>query len=245
MTGVVGDAAPATPATERPRRRRWLRIALAAILVALVVSIPWSAPALMRQMVFFRVQKIEIRGAVYLTPSEVLAKLRVDSTANVWDDAAPLVARLLTHPQIRGASVERKLPSTLVVRVEENLPVALVPNAKGFAVIDGHAMPLPIDPAMTKLDLPIVASRDTAIARLLAELRSGYPSLFDRVSEVRRQGRNELLVRLPAVRVRALADVTADRLAEVRPVEDDLARRHLAVAELDLRYRDQVIARLQ
>ena len=242
MTGVAADAAPSDTA---PRGRRWFRIAVAALLVALVVSIPWSGPALMRRMVFFRVRKVEIRGAVYLTPSEVLAKLRVDSTANVWDDPAPFVARLLTHPQIRGASVERKLPSTLVVRVEENLPVALVPNAKGFAVIDGHAMPLPIDPAMTKLDLPIVASRDTAIARLLAELRAGYPSLFDRVSEVRRQGRNELLVRLPAVRVRALADVTADRLAEVRPVEDDLARRHLAVAELDLRYRDQVIARLQ
>ena len=43
----------------------------------------------------------------------------------------------------------------------------------------------------------------------------------------------------------ALSTVTADRLAEITAVEDDLARRHVAVAELDLRYRDQVIARLQ
>jgi cell division protein FtsQ len=242
MTGGPADGAPTTA----PRRgRRWLRIAVAAIVVALVVSLPWAGPAILRNLVFFRVRKVEIRGAVYLTPSEVLAKLRVDSTANVWDDPSPLVARLMTHPQIRAATVSRKLPSTLVVRVEENLPVALVPNAKGFAVIDGHGMPLPIDPAATKLDLPIVAARDTAIARLLAELRAGYPTLFKRVSEVSREGRNELLVRLPAVRVRALANVTADRLAEITPVEDDLARRHLAVAELDLRYRDQVIARLQ
>lgn len=242
MTGVPVDGAPA----RAPRRGpRWLRIAVAAIVVAFIVSLPWSGPAILRNLVFFRVRKVEIRGAVYLTPSEVLAKLRVDSMANVWDDPSPLVARLMTHPQIRSAIVSRKLPSTLVVRVEENLPVALVPNAKGFAVIDGHGMPLPIDPAATKLDLPIVAARDTMIARLLAELRAGYPTLFNRVSEVRREGRNELLVRLPAVRVRALATVTADRLAEIAPVEDDLARRHLAVAELDLRYRDQVIARLQ
>ena len=242
MTGVPVDGAPAKPPRRGPR---WLRIAVAAILVAIVVSLPWSGPAILRNLVFFRVRKIEIRGAVYLTPSEVLARLRVDSTANVWDDPSPLVARLMTHPQIRAATVTRKLPSTLVVRVDENLPVALVPNAKGFAVIDGHGMPLPIDPAATKLDLPIVASRDTMIARLLAELRAGYPTLFNRVSEVSREGRNELLVRLPAVRVRALATVTADRLAEIAPVEYDLARRHLAVAELDLRYRDQVIARLQ
>jgi len=241
MTGGPADGAGAA---ER-RGPRWPRIAAAAILAVLILSLPWSAPALFRKLVFFRVRKVEIRGAVYLTPSEILAKLRVDSTANVWDDPAPLVARLMTHPQILSATVTRKLPATLVVRVEENLPVALVPNAKGFAVIDGHGMPLPIDPAATKLDLPIVASRDTLVARLLAELRAGYPTLFNRVSEVRREGRNELLVRLPAVRVRALANVSADRLAEVTPVEDDLARRHLAVAELDLRYRDQVIARLQ
>jgi hypothetical protein len=40
-------------------------------------------------------------------------------------------------------------------------------------------------------------------------------------------------------------DVTARRLAEIYPVEGDLARRRARVAELDLRYRDQVIARLQ
>jgi cell division septal protein FtsQ len=242
MTTGLADAPPA-PAPSR--RRRALRIALVALLAIIVVSLPWSGPAIMRELVFFRVRKVEIRGAVYLTPSEILAKLRVDSSANVWDDSRPLVARLMTHPQIRAVTVTRKLPGTLVVRVQENLPVALVPNAKGFAVIDGRGQPLPIDPAATKLDLPIVAARDTAIARLLADLRIGYPSLFGRVSEVRRQGRNELLVRLPAVRVRALTNVTADRLADVMAVEDDLARRHLAVAELDLRYRDQVIARLQ
>jgi cell division protein FtsQ len=38
--------------------------------------------------------------------------------------------------------------------------------------------------------------------------------------------------------------VTVYRLGDVLPVELDLARRQLQVAELDLRFRDQVIARL-
>ena len=42
-----------------------------------------------------------------------------------------------------------------------------------------------------------------------------------------------------------MSTVTAERIAEITAVEDDLARRHLAVTELDLRDRDQVIARLQ
>ena len=44
--------------------------------------------------------------------------------------------------------------------------------------------------------------------------------------------------------VLAAADVTADRLADIVPVEQDLARRNLRATELDLRFRDQVIARL-
>jgi cell division protein FtsQ len=42
-----------------------------------------------------------------------------------------------------------------------------------------------------------------------------------------------------------MADVTVERLAEIGPVEEDLARRGLRAVEIDLRYRDQVIARLQ
>jgi len=45
--------------------------------------------------------------------------------------------------------------------------------------------------------------------------------------------------------VRAPSDVGAERLAQVLPVAADLARRHVRATELDLRYRDQVIARLQ
>jgi cell division protein FtsQ len=47
------------------------------------------------------------------------------------------------------------------------------------------------------------------------------------------------------VTVRLSPDVTVGRLADLLPVEDELARRRVRVAEIDLRFRDQVIARLQ
>jgi len=47
------------------------------------------------------------------------------------------------------------------------------------------------------------------------------------------------------LRVRARLGVSATRLTDIFPVELDLRRRGARVAELDLRYRDQVIARLQ
>ena len=228
---------------ERRHRRMKLAAAFAALL--LLLTTPLWGPPLLSGLAFFRVRKVEIRGATYLAPSEVLGRLAIDSTASVWDDPGPWIARLEKHPQVRRARVERRLPGTLLVHVEENLPVALVPAKKGFTAIDGAGRPLPIDPAGASLDLPIIPSRDTALARLLAELRASYPSVFARVSELRREGRGELVLRLQETRVRTLSSVTADRLAEVGPVEADLSRRHLPIQELDLRYRDQVIARIQ
>jgi cell division protein FtsQ len=47
------------------------------------------------------------------------------------------------------------------------------------------------------------------------------------------------------LRVRVRLGVSVTRLTDIFPVENDLRRRGARVAELDLRYRDQVIARLQ
>jgi cell division protein FtsQ len=224
--------------------RRWRLVALVVIVLALVTS-PWWGRAALRRMAFFRVRNVEIVGARYLRASDVVARLAVDTTASVWDDVERLEARVRSHPQVAEVEIGRRLPGTLVVRVTENLPVALVPSRGGFQAVDARGRALPIDPSRSNVDLPIVAQRDTALLRLMADVRRVSPALYARVSEVRRAGQGEIVVRLVSVPVRAAVHVTAERLAETIPVEEDLARRGAAVAELDLRFRDQVIARLQ
>jgi cell division septal protein FtsQ len=132
-----------------------------------------------------------------------------------------------------------------VVEITERVPVALVQANGGFRVYDARGVLLPIDPAGVTVDVPVLMERDTALLRLLGAIRAGMPALYARVSSVRRVGRNELLLQLKTGPVRAMQDVTLDRLAEIDAVEADLARRQARVTEIDLRYRDQVIARLQ
>jgi cell division protein FtsQ len=94
------------------------------------------------------------------------------------------------------------------------------------------------------VDAPVLSQRDTAALRLLGQLRARMPAFYDRVSAVRAVGKREMVLELKTVAVRAMLDASLDRLAELEPVEADLARRQLRAAEIDLRYRDQVIARL-
>lgn len=226
----------------------WRSVALGVAGLALLAS-PWWGRRLLSEMAFFRVRTIEIVGVRYLSPNEVVRRLRVDTLASVWMALDPLVERVEGHPQVRAVSIERKLPGTLVVHVTENLPVALVPAPGGFRAVDGAGHALPIEPSRASVDLPIVARQDTAVLRLLDDLRVAQPGLFARISEIRRAGggpaRGELVLQLARLPVRVMADVTAERLAELAPVEQDLARRQLRVAEIDLRFRDQVIARVQ
>lgn len=234
--------------TETAAPRGWsrarVRLTLLAALLVLVAGAPFWGPLVLRQLSFFRVRKVEIIGARYVPVAEVLDRLHVDTTASIWDPTGPLAARLASHPQFRRVQVRRRLPGTLVVDVEENLPVALVATNDGLRAYDARGVALPIDLARTPIDAPIVPRRDLGILAFLGLLRTEAPTLYDRVSEIRVVGADEVVIDLDGTPVRAMRDLSTDRLAEIEPVEEDLARRGLRAAELDLRYKDQVIARL-
>ena len=238
-----GASLPPTP--ELPNWRRVLRrISRITILLA-VLSSPFWGRAVLRSMDFFRVRRVEIEGLRYATPDEIVSRLRVDTLASVWDDVAPLEARVAEHSQVRAVRIRRKLPGTLVVVVTENPPVALINTPRGLIVADADGDSLPVDPTRIDVDLPVLAQKDSLLLRLLAETQAEEPALFARVSEVRRADRGELIFELPEFRILADSAVGAARLAEVLPVELDAARRNWRPRELDLRFRDQVIVRLQ
>ena len=247
------DAPVATPAPRRERvpretrdpdrgRRRMRRIGAGAVLLA-AASSPWWARAALSHLDFFRMRRVEIEGLRYLAPDDVAQRMKVDTTQSIWIDLDPVMERVKAHPQVADVRLRRRLPGTLVARVTEHLPVAVVSTRTGFQVVDARGVVLPMDPSQVPVNLPILFQRDTTLLRLLANVRAAQPALFERISEARRTG-NEVRLELAALTVRAMADVTVQRLADILPVERDLASRQLRAAELDLRYREQVIARI-
>jgi len=242
---------------ERLRKPGW-KILGALFLVAVIMAAAWGTRAVAREMAFFRIRSVEVRGARYLQASEIISRLKVDTLASLWDDLAPYRDRIRGHPQVSDVSIGRKMPGTLVVTIKENLPVALIQTPSGLLPYDSLGKQLPIDPARTSLDLPIVATDDPVLLKLVGAIRATEPRVFARIEEVRRTGRDEILLtlsrstnsaetdgRVRQLLVRVPVGLSVERLADIFPVETDLVRRQAHVSELDLRYRDQVIARLQ
>jgi cell division protein FtsQ len=230
---------------EERRGRRWRRLALVAGGIAVLVTTPWWGPRLLAEMSFFRLRRVQVVGARYVRADSIVALLGVDTTRSIWDETDELIARIRRHPQVSDVEISRRVPGTLVVTITERVPVAFVPTARGLEPLDAAGRTLQIDPSRVNVDLPVLARRDTAVLRLLGELRERSPQIYERVSAARRAGRGEIVLEMGAVNVRAMDDVSVERLGDILPVEADLARRQARVAELDLRYRDQVIARLQ
>lgn len=238
----------AAAADSRPagtRLSRW-RLTIAAGVVVGLLATPFWGPRALARLDFFRVRKVEVLGLRYTPPEEVLERLRVDTTRSVWDPLEPLVVRVAAHPQLERVTVRRKLPGTLVVDVSERRPIALVPIGATLRAVDERGVILPLDPSRTPVDVPIVTSagRERSVYHLLGALQRESPKLYARVSSVHAVGGDELLLQLAGLPVRTMTTVTLARLGDIEPVERDLARRQLRAVQLDLRFKDQVIARL-
>ena len=241
-------AAPAAP----PRRiGRWVLGGLGVVAGSALVAV--GAPLVLRHLDYFHLQRVELVGARYLTPTDVAAALGADTAASVWDPPATYVARVVALPLVASAEVERKLPGTLVVRIAERTPVALVAADGGLRAVDTAGTLLPIDPVATPVDAPVIGApvgardpgADRRLLALLGRVREQEPQLFDVLETARRVAPDEWQFTSTAgTRIRVDPEVTVARLATIFPVEQDLQQRRLQAAELDLRFRNLVIARL-
>jgi cell division septal protein FtsQ len=210
--------------------------------LAITALLWYGVPRALRRLEFFRVRRVEIAGIHYLAPATIIAALGLDARSSVFDDLEASTRGLRLIPGVRSADLNRRLPGTLEIVVEEAVPVALAPGGAGLALLDSSGQVLPFDPAVSAPDLPIAASADRSIARVLATVRASEPGLFDRVEAAWRV-RGDVVLDIGGRRLWFGPVPTAEDIRAVTAVVQDLARQRREYAELDGRFAGQVIVR--
>jgi cell division septal protein FtsQ len=211
--------------------------------VLLAVYLVWlGAPKVLHRLDFFRIRRVEIAGLQYLPAAKVIAALELGSEASVFDDLSAAGGRVRALPGVASATVRRRLPGTLEIEVVEAVPVALAPRSGGMALLDSSGKVLPFDPAASAPDLPIAASADPRVARVLASVQQHDPVLFALVRTAWRV-RDDVLLDVDGRRFWFGPAVTAEDIRAVMAVAQDLARQGRKYHELDGRYAGQVIVR--
>jgi len=154
------------------------------------ISWPWLRTHIIHHP-YFALGEIQVNAGQRLTPEEVISWSGVVKGMSLWEISPTEVEeRLATHPWIRTAHVQRKLPQCLAMTVIERQPVAILADGP-FTYLDGAGETIARLTNVDDQDFPYVtgtlAAPDTAgmvkqIPEILALIRqSGWP---DPVSEV-------------------------------------------------------------
>jgi len=126
---ALPDAPPDRARARLPAWGRWMvAVAVAAAILGCAYLFSRSA--------FFAIDDIRVVGNVHLTPGRVIREAGIVRDANVLSvDLEGAEAGLERDPWIASATVERSLPGTITIRVDERVAVVAVERAGAFDLI--------------------------------------------------------------------------------------------------------------
>jgi cell division protein FtsQ len=135
-------------ATARRRRAIALLIAVPMVLGAIFWGLTYTS--------LFAARHIRIDGNRVLSDADVRSLAGVSAATNVAHlDEGAVVARLEAAAWVADASVRTDLPNTVILRVQERVPVAVVVGMGDRAVLASDGTVLPVDGAAIA-GLPVV-----------------------------------------------------------------------------------------
>lgn len=109
--------------------RLWVSLVLG--LVGLIV-----AGGLVAGSPLFHLRRTQVTGTGRLSERQILRAAGLNSGTNVlFLSTTEVRDRLLADPWVADASVEKTLPSSIVVRIRERAPVAAIREVGGFALV--------------------------------------------------------------------------------------------------------------
>lgn len=186
---VVPSPGPVVaPAPRRTTSLGWAKVvAFGRILfgVVLVVglsgTVAYSARKYVRGTPRFAVSEIVVTGTKHRQPDEVIALSGVAKGRNVFSiDLDGARAQLMADPWIKEARLERRLPGTVTIAIEERKPAGIVAAGDTYLVTaDGEIWKRlePGDPT----DLPIVTGLSV---QMITEDRKGAEATVRRALEL-------------------------------------------------------------
>ncbi len=257
--------------SRKPVRRtpppRWLKPALrgAAVLVALgvVIAVPaylaraghvanamgWAEQngMIVSAGLGLAVGEVLVQGRSESAGKDVLAALDVRRGSPILAfDPHAAKARLEELPWVRKATVERRLPDTVFVSLEERVPMALWQKDGKLTLVDRDGTPIPnADPARYAQLPQIIGEAAPANAPAILAITAAEPDLRARIAALSYVGQRRWTVIFDNGAELQLPEQDAGRawakFAVMQRSQDVLAR---DVANIDLRLPDRTVVRL-
>ena len=243
------------------RLTRW---AAALLVLAGVGAVGLGIQRWVQRSQTFILQEVAVSGNRLLSTEAILKLVRVDPGVRITAiSLADIQRRLESNPYIETALVSRRFPSTLQIEVVERIPVAFLAGSRLFAV-DKNGVLLPVLHSTALGSLPVIngvgrfpekpgrpvpSERVLQALELLKSVRIADAKLYRQLSEVTFSPEKGFVVYFTHVRFPVYfglgdffrkAQKTSAFFAEVKR-----EKRYSRLRYVDLRYREQVVAKFR
>jgi len=252
----------------RPRESKhilltWIRIfnwsTLAFVAVGVAALFGHEAHRWCLQAPLFRLKKVSVQGNRLLSETLVLDMSGIQIGCNIFlINVATVKRRLEEHYLVRRADVGRRLPSSLVISIEERNPTALLENDRG--TLDDDGVLLPPLPSELRSDLPLLSGIESGSEEygdtlrsekvrwaisFIREIAEAQPTAPFEVSEVDVSDfhRPLLYVGSREIPVRIGHDGSLSQLDVLPVVLADVERKGIEPEYIDVRFEGQIIVR--
>lgn len=146
------------------------------------------------------VTQFVVEGNRIVSRNEIVQLMEVQKGMSLYKTDLTAIQRSVeSHFYVKRANVERDLPNTIRVQVEERLPLAVI-NGEGLKYLDAEGVVLPHSDSRMLFDLPVISGIESSVdlspgARVSSEevqealdilvaLKIANRELFHRISEV-------------------------------------------------------------
>lgn len=199
----------------------------------------------------FTVKNVELAGNEHLTDDELksVAGLRPDESL-LSISSRKVYNRLKESPWVQTASVRKEFPSKLLISIRETEPFALLDMKGKMFIVDDRGRMLEELRDNSVPFLPVIMSdpynekeafREAVnLAKVIKNM--GLLQKKQRIEIIAHQT-NEVAANLDGVHVKVGAGEHEDKLTRLGEIEEEISRRHIPVAYIDLRFSKKAIVK--
>ena len=138
----------------QPRVRRSPRRIVKGLLFLVITC---GVVALLVYSPIFTLQKLNVKGAVYLTEEDIAYIARIHRGQPLFDlETAEVTENLLKDLRIESAMVKRNLPYSLDINITERVPVATVASEYGYVDIDRQGKVIAAYRSLRHVPIPLI-----------------------------------------------------------------------------------------
>lgn len=199
----------------------------------------------------FKMKTVELAGNEHLTDDELknIGGLRGDESL-LTVSSRKVYEKLKESPWIQTASVRKEYPSKLLISIRETEPFALLDMKGKMFIVDDRGRMLEELKDNSVPFLPVIMSdpynekeafREAVnLAKVIKNM--GVLHKKQRIEIIAHQP-NEVAANLDGVHVKVGAGEHEDKLTRLSEIEEEVRKRHIPVAYIDLRFAKKAIVK--